>query len=413
MPAPPAPASFSLPPPTGCADASIRKPQFVDVFVIDVNGIPRGKRLTAAAWELASKAGVAFSASALVLDSRGISHSPLGLGGADGNPDATGLPVAGTQHPVPWARESVAQCLLTGAGADGRPAPLAHSNGGLAQPAHGHLGLQYLEDHSAFLHRLHDVLAAQGDLTQGFVAEYGPGQFELSTPHAPDPVLVADRAVLQRRAAQGVAASMGLRASFMAKPWAMHAGSGMHLHVSLVDEAGENRFGAAGGETVLGAAVAGMQRLHAQSMALFAPSFGAYRRYRAGEFVSLSSAWGHDNRSVAFRIPRSGPAARRIEHRVAAADASPHLVIAAVLAALHHGICQKLAPSPPTIGNADNARDGNLPNNLFWALSTFQHGDVLPGYLPAQFPAMFAALKRAETDAVFADVQPGEHNAYL
>ena len=428
---------------------------FVDVFVIDVNGIPRGKRLTASAWAAVPRQGVAFSESALVLDARGVSQGPSGIGGADGNPDGTGMPVAGQLLPVPWAGQPTAQCLLAMVGADGaalwydprevlrrvvercradglhpvlscelefylvgaddegRPAPLREARAGLVRPAQGHLGLQYLEDHGEFLHALHAALRAQNIPADGIVAEYGPGQFELNLLHGPDPVLMADWAVLQRRATQGVAASLGQRASFMAKPFARHAGSGLHVHVSLVDDMGENRFGAPGGEALLHAAVAGMQALHAESMAFFAPSFSAYRRYRAGEFASLSSAWGHDNRSVAFRIPRGGAAARRIEHRVAAADASPHLVVAAILAGMHHGVTQRLTPTAPATGDADALADHLLPCDVFAALRIFKNGTVLPGYLPDGFPAMFCALKRAEVGDLLAEVQSVEHDFYL
>ncbi len=428
--------------------------RFVDAFVIDINGIPRGKRLSAGAWA-GLAGGIGFSASALVLDARGTSQGPLGVGTLDGNPDGAGMPVPGMQHPVPWARERVAQSLLSMRAADGaplwydprevlrsvvahcradglhpvlaceleftlvgadglgRPVPFADTAGGLHRPAFGHLGMQFLEDHGAFLHSVQAALAAQDIVADGIVAEYGAGQFELNTAHGPDPVLQADRAVLLRRAVQGVASSSGLRASFMAKPFAGQAGNGLHIHVSLVDEGGRNRFAADGGEHLLQAAVAGLQRLHAQSMALFAPSFSAYRRYRAGEFVSLSSAWGQDNRSVAFRIPRSPEAARRIEHRVAAADASPHLVAAAILAGMHHGIVSGHRPTPPAQGNADDAADPDLPRDIWTALRSFESGRELARYLPAQFPALFAALKRAETADLFAEVQPSEHDSYL
>ena len=428
---------------------------FVAAVGIDGNGIPRGKRLTASAWATASRQGVAFSASALVLDARGVSQGPAGIGGADGNPDGTGMPVPGQMQPVPWAGQPTAQCLLSMTGADGaplwydprdvlrrvvercradglhpvlscelefylvganpegRPAPLREARAGLVGPAQGHLGLQYLEDHGGFLHALHAALRAQNMPADGVVAEYGPGQFELNLLHGPDPVLMADWAVLQRRATQGVAAALGLRASFMAKPFSGHAGSGLHVHVSLVDEAGGNRFGAPGGDALLHAAVAGMQALHAESMAFFAPSFSAYRRYRAGEFASLSSAWGHDNRSVAFRAPRGGPASRRIEHRVAAADASPHLVVAAVLAAMHHGITQRLVPTAPSTGNADAQAGFLLPRDIFAALRALEAGTVLPRYLPDGFAAMFCALKRAEAADLLAEVQPAEHDFYL
>ena len=427
----------------------------MDAFVADVNGQLRGKRLTAAAWLQMGLGGVAFSQSALILDAYGASQGPLGVGTQDGDPDGQALPIPGMQQPVPWSENAVAQCLLgmrdaqgaaigfdprevlrvvvehcradgifpviscelefylVGADGQGHVIPLAAARGGVPRHGGGHLCLQNLEDFAPFLHGLHDALAAQHIPGDGLVSEYGPAQFELNLLHGPDPVLAADHAVLQRRAVMGVAAQHGYRASFMAKPFAQQAGSGLHVHVSLVDEAGRNRFGTAGGDGLLRAAIAGMQRLHAQSMAIFAPSFSAYRRYRAGSFVALSSAWGEDNRSVAFRVPRSGAGARRVEHRLAAADASPHLVLAAILAALHHGITCGLDAGPPAQGNADVRADPSLPRDIFSALHAFETADILPAYISPTFIRLFAELKRREVESLFSEVQPIEQEFYL
>jgi glutamine synthetase len=429
--------------------------RFVDAFVADVNGAVKGKRLRAEAWAQAARDGVAFSASALVLDAHGASHGPMGFGTLDGDPDAKAMPVPGTLRPVPWSEEKLAQCLLSMQGADGaplwfdprevlrgvvercradgifpvvscelefylvgadpegRPVPLAARRGGVARVGGGHLCLQQLEDFGGFLHGLHDALRVQSIPGDALVSEYGPAQFELNLLHGPDPVLAADQAVLQRRATMGVAARHGYRASFMAKPFADQAGSGLHVHVSLVDGDGRNRFGGPGGQAVLRHAVAGMQHLHAQSMAVFAPSFSAYRRYRAGAFVALSSAWGEDNRSVAFRVPRSGANARRIEHRLAAADASPHLVLAAILAAIHYGVTNHLDPAEPAQGNEDARPDPSLPRDIFSALRVFEAGAELRHYLPRDFTRLFAELKRAEADLLFSQVQPTEYDFYL
>ncbi len=93
--------------------------RFVDAFVIDMNGIARGKRLPAEDWDAAARSGIAFSASALVLDAQGNAQGPLGIGTEDGDPDALGLPVPGQIRPVPWARVPTAQALLRMRGADG------------------------------------------------------------------------------------------------------------------------------------------------------------------------------------------------------------------------------------------------------------------------------------------------------
>ena len=288
--------------------------------------------------------------------------------------------------------------------ANGAPLPPPVPGAGPAASA-GHLCLQNLQANAGFLHALHAALGAQGITAGTLVSEYGPGQFEVNLGHGPDPLRAADEAALLRRATHGVAASVGLRASFMAKPYAQKSGSGLHVHVSLVDEAGRNRFGAEGGQVLLEHATAGMQALHAESMAFFAPSFSAYRRYKPGAFVAGSGSWGRNSRAVAFRIPPGGPASRRIEHRMACADASPHLVMAAILAALHHGITQRLTPTP--------TGPGGVPRNVFAALDALERGGALASYLPTRFPSLFAALKRAETAELLENIAPAEWDFYL
>ncbi len=415
--------------------------RFVDAFVFDLNGVARGKRLPAADWPGAVASGVAFSASALVLDAQGNAQGPLGIGTADGDPDALGWPVPGHTQPVPWAAAPVAQALLSMRGHDGaplwfdprevlarviarlradglypvvacelefylvdvdahgRPSPPGAASHGQA----GHLCLQRIEDHAAFLHRLHDALGAQGIDAGTIVSEYGPGQFEVNLRHTDDPLLAADQAALLRRATMGVAASIGQQASFMAKPYAEHPGSGLHVHVSLVDAQGRNRFGAEGGQALLEHAVGGMQALHAQSMAILAPSFPAYRRYRAGAFVSVDGAWGENDRRVAFRIPSGGAASRRIEHRVACADASPHLVMACILAGLHYGVTREV---PPVAGT-------DAPRDIVTALGALEGGAALAAYLPERFGALFCACKRGELANLFAEIGERELAFYL
>ena len=288
--------------------------------------------------------------------------------------------------------------------ANAAPRPPARPGAGPAASA-GHLCLQDLQANAPLLHALHEALTAQGIAAGTLVSEYGPGQFEVNLTHGPDPLRAADEAALLRRATHGVAASQGLRASFMAKPYAQKSGSGLHVHVSLVDAAGRNRFGAERGQALLEHAVAGMQALHAESMAIFAPSFSAYRRYKPGAFVAAAGAWAENSRAAAFRIPPGGPASRRIEHRIACADASPHLTMAAILAALHHGITRQLTPT--------QTGPGGVPNNIFSALDALERSTALAAYLPPRFPALFAALKRAETAALLENIALAEWDYYL
>lgn len=82
-------------------------------------------------------------------------------------------------------------------------------------------------------------------------------------------------------------------------------GNGMHIHLSLIDDHGNNIFDSSNpeDEKYLAQAVAGLQASIAESMAFFAPNISVYRRFKPDEFVPVTKHWGENNRSVAFRIP--------------------------------------------------------------------------------------------------------------
>jgi glutamine synthetase len=275
----------------------------------------------------------------------------------------------------------------------------------------GNLSLDAVEDMGEFLNRVDATASAQQLPVCGAVAEYGINQFEVNLRHVADPLLAADQAVLLKRLVKGVARSLGMDATFMAKPFASQPGNGLHVHVSIVDEQGRNRFGAAGGEALLRNGVAGMQALMYDSMALYAPNFNAQRRY-LGKFVPTSRDWGRNNRSVAFRIPPGDGEARRIEHRVAGADASPHLTMAAILAALLHGIGQRLEPGAAIDGRAADQGDADFPGDLMVALNRLEKSELLAKYLPARFLSLYAEVKRGEYGDLIEEVFSKEYDFY-
>lgn len=429
----------------------------IDAFIVDVNGNALGKRLPVSHLPGLARRGVQFSACAPILDCRGLGHNAAGLGGDDGDPDGTAMPVPGTLVPVPWARRPTAQ-ILCAMGAPGSGDPLwfdprailadvvarcradglfpvvaceleftlleaARTPAGGIVPAilprtgqgpraEANLSLEAVEEHAGFLGRITDAARAQGLPLAGAVAEYGLGQFEVNLEHLADPVAAADHAALLRRLVRGVARAQGQEATFMSKPFADQPGNGFHIHVSLVDAQGRNRFAQAGGEALLRHAVAGMQATMLDSIAFLAPNFNAHRRY-LGLFVPTSRAWGHNNRSVAFRIPDAGGEARRVEHRVAGAEASPHLVMAAVLAAVHHGVIRGLEPTAPSTGDAGRRRDPAFPDGLLAALSRLERSRLLAEYFPKRFLGAYAEAKRGEYADLISDVFAREYDFYL
>ena len=427
----------------------------IDAFVIDASGNTAGKRLEAADGDQLFEDGLQFSASALVADCRGLGHDAGGLGKSDGDPDGTARPLPGMLSRAPWIATPTAQvvCRMTDVTA-GRPlwfdprviladvvaqcrAALLHpviacelefylidpqraADGRIsvgAPPGRtpprraANLSLEAVEDNGAFLARVNAAAAATGLPVCGCVAEYGIGQYEVNLRHIADPLLAADQAVLLKRLVKGVARSMGMDATFMAKPFMAEPGSGLHVHVSLVDEQGRNRFGIDGGEALLGHAIAGLQALCYDSFAVFAPNFNAQRRY-LGLFVPTNRDWAHNNRSVAFRVPAAHGPARRVEHRVAGADASPHLTVAAILAGVLHGVTQRLEPSGAVEGRASAGGDPEFPADLIVALDRLEQSTLLARYLPPRFLKVFAASKRGEYVDLIEDIFPREYDFY-
>ncbi len=432
--------------------------QFLDAFIVDINGNMIGKRLPAGHFPRVCDRGVQYSAAALILDSTGAGQNPIGLGGDDGDPDGSAFPLDWSLKPVPWARAPTAQCLLSmreagtdeplwfdtreilrsviaRCAADGLYPMVAcelefylvepgrAADGGLKPPVipatnaterqHRNLSIQQVEDYQPFLHAVTEACRVQGLHHGSVVAEYGLGQFEINLEHIDDPLRAADEAALLRRIVKGVAHAQGREATFMSKPFADRAGNGFHVHLSLVDRAGRNRFGAEGGEALLGATIAGYQALMPESMGFFAPNFNAWRRYAPRLFAPMNRHWGHNNRSVAFRVPVSSGSSRRVEHRVAGADASPHLVLAAILAAAHHGITTGRAPTEPVTGNVGGERDLEFPADLFSALNALESASLLSDYVPRRFLQLYAELKRNEYADMTAEIMPAEYDYYL
>ena len=111
-------------------------------------------------------------------------------------------------------------------------------------------------------------------------SEFSPGQWEVNTRHSSDIMKVCDNTLLLRRLVKGVAHKHGISATFMAKPFAEHPGSGMHMHVSLYDGEGRNQFAGGGEEPAFSGAMrhamGGVLATMAENTLLFAPNANSF-----------------------------------------------------------------------------------------------------------------------------------------
>ncbi len=277
--------------------------------------------------------------------------------------------------------------------------------------------LDELDRHGEMLELLRESFDAQGLPYEGIVKEAAPAQFEINMAHSDDVMEMADQIVRMQRVIRTVASRFGLIASFMPKPMDDEAGNGMHVHCSLLEERGVNVFndGSDEGSELLKYAVAGSLELMADAMLIFAPSFNAYRRFQVGNHAPTIPTWGYDNRTCALRIPAGPPAAKRIEHRVAGADANPYLTLAVVLAGILHGIENKLTAPAAIEGNAwDMKHDvDDLPNLMSIAIERFAKSKTIGQYLSEEFQLLFYKTKQQELDEFERRVTDFEIESYL
>ena len=99
-------------------------------------------------------------------------------------------------------------------------------------------------------------------------------------------------------------------------------------------------------------AIGGLQKTLYDNFLIFASNVNSYRRFEPDQFVPVNNSWGPNNRSVAFRIPRSDENSKRIEHRVAGAEANSYLVLSAILSGIHYGLLIKYLLQKFRIDNA-------------------------------------------------------------
>ena len=428
----------------------------VEALITDCNGIARGKWLPVQKLDTIEKQGLKLPKSALGLDVWG--RDIPALAHANGDIDGYCHLIEGSLRPLLTERGvDQAQVLLSMFDKDGSPymgdprqvlqalvtrftekelkpcmavelefsllpKPETSEAIGTALRDQNAVGgnlyaLSELDYHGPLLEALRQAFDTQDLPYEGIIKESAPSQFEINVAHSDDVMLLADQVIRMQRTIRAVSARHGFVASFMPKPIDDEAGNGLHVHCSLLDEHGTNVFDDGGeeGSDLLRYAVAGCLELLPASMLLFAPSFNAYRRFQPGNHAPTESAWGYDNRTTAIRIPESPSAARRIEHRVAGADANPYLVLAAVLAGIWHGIENTLSPPDPIEGNAwDQEIEASvLPTTMDEAISVFDKSDVLSSYLTSEFKTLFLATKVQERNEFAKRVTEFELETYL
>ena len=261
-----------------------------------------------------------------------------------------------------------------------------------------------------FFSEVYRCMAALGLPRDTFMHEMGVSQFEINLLHG-DPLLLADQTFLFKHLLKEVALKHGLNVVCMAKPLAHTPGSSMHIHQSVVEQgSGQNIFSAADGQATPAfyQFIAGQQAAIADFTLLFAPHVNSYQRLCHPYASPNNACWSEDNRAAGLRIPASAPVARRVENRLPGADANPYLAIAASLAAGLYGIEQRLQPSAPIQGEFEVPDELALPCTMHAAIERLKRSSLALELFGQEFIEGYIATKTLELTSFLDEITPWE-----
>lgn len=426
--------------------------QQVECMFADVSGYPRGKLMPARSFAAGAELRIA-QAIPMQAVTGDYSYDPIF---PDADPDIRLVPDYTTLKPVPWSSVPRAMAIhdcveLNGAPCEFAPrsilkkilaryqekgltpvvapeiefyltAPNVDPNlalvppvarGGRAELGHSAYSLNMLNELAPFWDEFRNALDVLGVQSDTWIHETGTSQYEINLVHG-DALAVADQAFLFKYAAKEIALKHGINAVFMAKPIAGEPGNSMHLHQSVVDAEGRNIFSNADGSesACFRHFIGGLQAYLPDLMLIYAPFVNSYRRFVTGSQAPINMHWGYDNRTAGLRIPISGAAARRVENRIAGADANPYLAIAASLAAGLAGIEEGLSPTEPIVGNGyDHAHD--LARDYLIALEQMVKSSSCRRLLGEDFVTGFTAVKELEYQSYLHEISAWERRFLL
>jgi len=377
--------------------------EFVLLGLPDVHGSVRGKALRPQAFEAALAGGTVMTDLLLALDPTDApitSYERFGIRSGAG--DLVVHPDPSTLRELAWL-PGWRICLCTPAWPDGSPCEMSSREvvrGVLeqfatlgyetmaafeyevrlrdAQDEPLSSGLSYslneVSRFERFVQALLPALDALGVELSAVHTEAGPGLLELNVA-AREGLRAADDAVFTKLAVKEVAASLGLRASFLAKTKPGAEGSSGHLHFSCWSGA-VNAFSGDSADELPGpfaATIAGVLKHLPAASLMLNPTINSYKRLVPGWFAPVNVSWGLENRSCAVRAIRGDDPDRwRIECRRPGADANPYLALAALAASAADGLRRGLTPPPPVEGDASGRDDLQaLPGSLESALQAF------------------------------------------
>jgi glutamine synthetase len=267
-------------------------------------------------------------------------------------------------------------------------------------------------------------LEAMGVKTEQISSEYGPGQLEINLKYT-NALKAADDQVTFMHLFKQIARDKGMVGTLMPKPFQHLAGSGLHVHISLYNEEGENLFEDLTDQRGLDMSekayqfIGGLLKHGPSLIAIGAPSINSYKRMQPGSFAPAHICYGSGNRSVLVRIPEKRRT-RRFEYRGADGTCNPYILAACLVAAGLRGIQNQTDPGEPVDFDVSAASEFQLkerninwvPRSLNEAIDYLSQDSVLAQTIGRSIWEEFIKIKRTEWDKYSRYVSEWERNIF-
>lgn len=241
---------------------------------------------------------------------------------------------------------------------------------------------------------------------------------------------MADNTMTAKYVIKNAAYQEGRTATFMPKPIAGEAGSGMHVHMLLMKDGQPLFYDEKGYASLSETALyfIGGLLTHASSLcAITNPSTNSYKRLVPGFEAPVTIGYAMANRSAVVRIPAyaKAPKNKRFELRNPDATCNPYYAYAAILMAGLDGIKNKIDPHVKgwgpydfnlySLSDEEKAKIDGLPTSLDEALDALEKDHdylTVGGVFPERLLQIWISKKRAEAAEINRIPTPAEYARY-
>ncbi|MBP5383957.1 MAG: glutamine synthetase [Lachnospiraceae bacterium] len=242
--------------------------------------------------------------------------------------------------------------------------------------------------------------------------EHAPAQHEIDFQEA-EALQTADAIQTFRFAVRSIAKRFGLYATFMPKPKADVAGSGMHINMTLLKD-GKNVFRNRDGSISDEARYfTGGILKHAKAIAAISnPTVNSYKRLCSGCKAPGRITWSVKGEKTLVRV-RQGIDDVKIELRFPDGASNPYLLFAVCVAAGFDGITNRIDPGREYDATCAASDFDAMPEDLKEAVQCLKEDPVIVDALGKEFTDIFADIKNREWRDYMSEVSDWEIKRYL